>query len=50
MNHETALLWGKSHFFNEQRFPLDHLTLDFVFPIMQSQNPTDTNKYVLRAR
>ena len=26
MNHETALLWGKSHFFNEQTFPLDHLT------------------------
>ena len=50
MNHETALLWGKAHFFNAQIFPLDHLTLDFVFPIMQSQNPTDTNKYVLRAR
>ena len=50
MNHETALLWGKAHFFNAQGFPLDHLTLDFVFPIMKSQNPTDTSKYVLRAR
>ena len=50
MNHETALLWGKAQFFNEQGYPLDHLTLDFVFPIMKSQNPTDTSKYVLRAR